>query len=470
MNVAFLLSDAPGFTENFLKLGSELGKSGFNVYYFSDSETVSHSYVSLGGDSNYLMCFSKYIRGPACCDSRKFTINKGKFADLERLRLYYNASQLSIDKFFENSDCLNTFFEQWISQNNIGVLISETVAGSYTYAAFQSAIKSDILFLGYELSRINGLTELYFNGEARNLNLPKEELDSVRSFVEKYMNLIGADIPQTPSYMQSNSLFNVSNTSFYQRLTNKKRIMQIIVNLYYTILNKKNYFGYNPSVKDLIHLKLLLRRKFLKYLSPIMKKKSYSNKSGKIDIIFPLHFHPEAATSMTSQENFNELDILTYLCSLLPSNFKIYIKEHPSMLGRRDRKEKNEFKRLPNSVFIHGDENLNDKENIQAVITLTGTMGLEYALRGKRVITFGNVFYNTHPNVERVISKAECLEKLMREINPDSCFASTKENYDWLYSYGEKCLPVSFEASSCTDVELLNFAKSLIYVLNEETK
>ena len=49
------------------------------------------------------------------------------------------------------------------------------MAGSYTYAAFESA-KGKILFLGYELSRINESTELYFNVEMYNLNLPRKVL------------------------------------------------------------------------------------------------------------------------------------------------------------------------------------------------------------------------------------------------------------------------------------------------------
>lgn len=470
MNIAFLLSDAPGFVDTYLKLGAELQKFGSNVYYFSDSETISRRYESLGGDGRYLMCFCEYARNLTRDKIRGVTINKGNFADLERLRLYYNASPTDIDNFFQKSDHLNGFFERWINHNNISVLISETVAGSYTYAALESAKKCKILFLGYELSRINGLTELYFNGEMYNLNLPRESLERVNKLVEMYLESSLSGRPQIPSYMQSGSLFNISNTSLYQRLTNNNRLTQLVANLYYTSLNKKNYFGFHPSVKDLIHLKLLFRRMFFRYFSTNDKNKLHSTNPDKINIIFPLHFHPEAATSILSQEYFCELDILTYLCSLLPSTFTVFIKEHPSMLGRRDRKEKNEFKRLPNSVFIDADEKLFNNDNIKAVVTLTGTMGLEYALRSRLVITFGSVFYNTHPNVIRARSKAECLEQLMHLIDPSDSITSNEENYDYLYSYGEKCLPISFEASSCTETLILEFAKNIAYVLRGTQK
>ena len=92
MNIAFLLSDAPGFVATFLKLGAELKKSGFNAYYFSDSETVSRSYESLGGDGRYLVCFSRHVNNLTKDEIRGVTINKGNFADLERLKIYYNAT------------------------------------------------------------------------------------------------------------------------------------------------------------------------------------------------------------------------------------------------------------------------------------------------------------------------------------------------------------------------------------------
>lgn len=471
MNIAFLLSDAPGFVATFLKLGAELKKSGFNAYYFSDSETVSRSYESLGGDGRYLVCFSRHVNNLTKDEIRGVTINKGNFADLERLKIYYNASTVDIDNFFQKSDHLNGFFERWIVQNDISALISETVAGSYTYAAFESAKKCKILFMGYELSRINGLTELYINGEMDNLNLSKESLERVRKSVEMYLDKVASGRPQIPSYMQPGSLFNVSNTSLYHRLTNRKRLTQVLANLYYSFLNKKNYFGFRPAVKDLIHLKLLFRRMFLRYFlgKDKDKDKLYFINPEKVNIIFPLHFHPEAATSMLSQENFSELDILTYLCSLLPSTFTVYIKEHPSMLGRRDQSEKKEFKRLPNSVFIDANEKLSDN-NIRAVVTLTGTMGLEYALRSKQVITFGHVFYNTHPNVIRARSKAECLKLLMQLIDANDSITSHEENYSYLCTYGEKCLPISFEASSCTESELLEFAKNIVDVLRDKQK
>ena len=138
------------------------------------------------------------------------------------------------------------------------------------------------------------------------------------------------------------------------------------------------------------------------------------------------------------------------------------------MLGRRDRKEKKEFKRLPNSVFVGANEKLSDQDNIRAVVTLTGTMGLEYALQNTRVITFGRVFYNTHPNVKQARSKAECLEQLLQLIESDESITGHEENYNYLYSYGEKCLPISFEASSCTESELLEFAKNIVYVLKDK--
>lgn len=467
MNIALLMSDAPGFVISFINLGSLLQKDGHNVFYISDSESVSEEFTLNGGNISNLICFDKFLKSNDNSISDEVNrFNLGLFADFERLQIYYKANKFEIDSFFRKSEYLYSFFEKAIKQHSLEFLISEKPAGSYTFAASHVAKLKGISFLGFELSRINGFTEVYLNDKNLKLELTPEENQKVKEKLDSYILESQGTSYQKPIYMIQESLLAVNNSSILKRITNFERMKQLRYSLYLTLRNKKNYFGYMPIRKLSIHLMYLLRRILLKKFKKIFKSPSPIINSKKFNIVFPLHFHPEASTSMMSSEFFNEIDLLTFICSTLPLNYKIYIKDHPSMIGRRSKNDAKKLKTLPNSVFIDASTNIDYINKVDAIITLTSTMGLELAMKGKKVISFGEVFYNEHPNVKHVSSKHECMRLLFKIQDWKLEEDLTNANKKFLENYAKSCIPASIDLSNSDESSLNELHKLFNRLVN----
>lgn len=114
-------------------------------------------------------------------------------------------------------------------------------------------------------------------------------------------------------------------------------------------------------------------------------------------IYFPLQYYPEA----TIDYWVNSLDFIDYNKSLIDIiskfselNVKVFIKEHPSSLGLRDKGFYNRLKIFSNVIFVPSyitSEILINK--CRATFIWTGSAGAETIFRGKKVIHVGEPYY-----------------------------------------------------------------------------
>ena len=117
---------------------------------------------------------------------------------------------------------------------------------------------------------------------------------------------------------------------------------------------------------------------------------------------FPLHFEPEATTLLYSPFYTNQINLLTQIAKSLPVHFKLYVKEHPSMLEYRPTSYYRELKKIPNLKLLNPKTSSLDLiEKSKIVTTIAGTAGFEASLLKKPVITFGDIFYNILSFVKR---------------------------------------------------------------------
>jgi len=117
---------------------------------------------------------------------------------------------------------------------------------------------------------------------------------------------------------------------------------------------------------------------------------------------FPLHFEPEATTLLYSPFYTNQINLLTQIAKSLPVHFKLYVKEHPSMLEYRPTAYYRELKKIPNLKLLNPKTSSLDLiEKSKIVTTIAGTAGFEASLLKKPVITFGDIFYNILSFVKR---------------------------------------------------------------------
>lgn len=162
--------------------------------------------------------------------------------------------------------------------------------------------------------------------------------------------------------------------------------------------------------------------------------------------LYPLHYHPEASTSVLSWANFNEIDIIRSIASSMPRGFKLYVKDHPSAKGFLSSSDYERIKSIPNVRLINSE--INAKYLIKrsvGVVTLTSTVGYESLIIGKPVITMGDIFYNFHPLCINVKNHFELPKAIRRIIDIPP---TTEYTLNFLYAYLNPTTSVSYDFNS----------------------
>ena len=107
-------------------------------------------------------------------------------------------------------------------------------------------------------------------------------------------------------------------------------------------------------------------------------------------VYFPLHVEPELASMVLSPEFNNQVAIIDLVSKSLPGDMVLVVKEHMVALGRRPRAFYEWLSDMQNVVMARADaDGPAIARGASAVVTLTGTAGLEAATEGVPVLTFG---------------------------------------------------------------------------------
>lgn len=117
-------------------------------------------------------------------------------------------------------------------------------------------------------------------------------------------------------------------------------------------------------------------------------------------VYFPLHMQPEASTMLLAPYYLDQLSVIESLSRSVPLNYRLVVKEHPSMIGRRGGGFYKKIKMLPNVILVDPScDGLGLVSKSSLVFTITGTAGLEGMLLGKPVVVIGSPFYRHCPLV-----------------------------------------------------------------------
>lgn len=151
---------------------------------------------------------------------------------------------------------------------------------------------------------------------------------------------------------------------------------------------------------------------------------------GEKYIYVPLHLIPESTTFVQAPMYVNELNNIEMLSKAIPAGWKIYVKEHQSMVGERDVEFYEKVKKIPNVRLVRFNYYDDPKPWIiksQGVYTVTGTGAFEAALLGKRSIILGEMTCQVIDGIYKLDSFRN-LNKALKEIaspidNIHSCAA-----------------------------------------------
>tara|TARA_Y100000590_G_scaffold52875_1_gene55426 strand:- start:2631 stop:3791 length:1161 start_codon:yes stop_codon:yes gene_type:complete len=164
------------------------------------------------------------------------------------------------------------------------------------------------------------------------------------------------------------------------------------------------YLLYSLNLKN---YKLSYHRKY-ELLSPIfekykllsafhfLKKYKYNNLNCEY-IYYPLHRTPEGSTQLNGNTFMDQFFLIQSLSKNLPINYKLLIKEHPSMIEAHSRGNKfyKEISKLPNVEIV--DFRISGTEMVKKaklLVVLDGSSAIEAMLLGVPLLTMANFLYS----------------------------------------------------------------------------
>lgn len=199
---------------------------------------------------------------------------------------------------------------------------------------------------------------------------------------------------------------NTENINFWNKFFQVFTVFNSFFRKFLTGHISKNYtkFGNHGFIMTNTYygvflLKAYLRR--LRYvLSFLLLNRSAWCSPEKCDAILFLHYFPERTSNPVAYPLEDQLMCLKIILSCFST---VGVKEHPVSLMLSN-SHRNRCAHSP--LFARSMLNLGAKfvkyvspQYRGTVVTLNGTVGLEYALRGNKVIAFGNPWYGFLPNV-----------------------------------------------------------------------
>jgi hypothetical protein len=178
--------------------------------------------------------------------------------------------------------------------------------------------------------------------------------------------------------------------------------------------------------------------------------------AGQQFVYFPLQTEPEMSLQGMSPEFFDQLWAIAMVARDLPAGVKLVVKETIYGMGRRPRDFYEQILRLKNTVLLDVQElGVEVVKVADAVVTISGTAGLEAALIGKPVIAFGqHNFYTFLPHT-RVVTRSEML-KSARDWAQLESFDQRKAAADGA-RLKEAILRASFDLGKFSALDVTNF-------------
>lgn len=424
MNYLILINNAPDYREYFINLGAELKQRGHNIYYALDSRLTDYLYKEHRIDNDVKIYFSDYFKThyktPLFAELESIPRNKILFADKERF-YFYPIHKDKLHDYWEslNVNLLNFFFEA-LTKYKIDVVLYENVSNAFAYSAYLICQQMNKKYIGlassrlpYDLFEIHTEIDVSSSVVAAPLNLSDERVQILNDYVLRVKNKSAQ-----PAYMIGNT--TSVKTNYLKRYFSMAKLNKFFKLIDYLIKERNeifyNFQNGNPLLLSIYYAKRnLLRRIRLGFLQRYI---CASNKSDKF-FLYPLHFHPEASTSVLSPDYIDEISLIRKISLSMPNGVFLYVKEHPNAFGYNTIDFYQQLKMLSNVKLIGYSENTFDLiiRSI-AVVTLTSTVGYEALLYNKPVIVFGDVFYKRFPGCyffDRFASLEELFTTLLLE-------------------------------------------------------
>ena len=197
--------------------------------------------------------------------------------------------------------------------------------------------------------------------------------------------------------------FRKFTTKYRPYLWGKPADVTIIGHCAYDKRANKKYEDSEGNIYQ--HERMILKaNKYKKYIKQTYESLTTIPDYKEQYVVHFLHYQPEATTSPGGDIFVDQRLCVELLLKYLPSNYKIYVKEHPHQFSRMKIGHTGRMRDLYDDL-IKNDRvrlipiNINPFDlisNAKAVSTITGTAGWEAMVRQKPVIAFGLCWYENY--------------------------------------------------------------------------
>lgn len=138
--------------------------------------------------------------------------------------------------------------------------------------------------------------------------------------------------------------------------------------------------------------------------------------SGKRFVFYALQEEPETSLTVRAPEFPHQMPIIALLARDMPADVTLVVKETVYAIGRRNVDFYNQIREFKNVVFLNVTERgIDVVREATAVATISSTVGLEAAIMGKPVLSFGrHNIYNFVPHVNVITSFDDIANVLAR--------------------------------------------------------
>lgn len=319
----------------------------------------------------------------------------------------------SSDEILSIIESLTKFFHDFLNRTKPDfILMQKTGENLSNFLLYNIAKSMNIKTLMMVETR---LSNSFVISDDLLINVLKNDFEKIKNLPSHNVKEYGPDFIQKrtlskdlKSYLQ----IEFGKASFIQKLTRySKRIRTDPEPIFY---NKGKTKSKMLSWRWKEFFQLRKRQNFL-------EKYSLKHIPDKKFIYFPLPVQPESQSYAWDPFHVNTISIIENIAKSIPSNYLLFVKEHPGQKAKNWRSIEiyKKIISLPNVRLLH--PNVNNYEMISKsslVILINNSSGLEALFYKKPVIVFGDVFYD----VTSMVKKIEKIKDLPSVIH-DSLFS-----------------------------------------------
>ncbi|APR54547.1 hypothetical protein CA223_00625 [Sphingomonas koreensis] len=306
---------------------------------------------------------------------------------------------------------LERFFTQIFDEVRPVAVLYEQASNSFALAANMVARKRGIPFFSLAPGRIGGRVEISPTGALRDhitvgriLERVKQEGASqeARDLADHYISTVEH---QVPDYMRKGGDGEVlARTGLFAKYFNRDKLRHLLRGWRHRRTHRADA-SRAYMVGDAFSISFILfRRSVKRWLRVRRVLRYYRHEAGPgAYFLYPLHFHPEASTSVLAPDFIDEMNVIKTIAFRLPAHVRLLVKEHPSAVALQPLGFYRDLDKLPNVELIAPGVNAKQlARDSLGVICVTSTLGFEAAALNKPVICLGDVLYGYFPNVRMI--------------------------------------------------------------------